>query len=251
MFNIQNEVRNFFIAAGVDFQTNAPGQQGFGGPGAGGFGGQPLPPRKTLFFNDRTGILLVRATLRDLDIIEEAVHALNMAPPEVTIEAKFAEISQTDNKSLGFDWLLGNTLAFGGAVGAQGGSAPSFAGSPSPANPSGVFPGEFGQASAAVNSATDQLLTSNLRNGGNASPIATISGILTDPQFRLVIRALEQRGGVDILQAPKVTTLSGRQARISVEDTLTIIVGLGVQGLGGGGVTGNHGTGTAGTGVSR
>jgi tetratricopeptide (TPR) repeat protein len=249
MFNIQQEVRNFFIAAGVDFATNALGQQ------AGGFGlnGQTpgqTPEQKTLFFNDRTGVLLVRATLRDLDIIEEAVRALNIAPPQVTIEAKFAEISQTDNKSLGFDWLLGNALFAGGAAGMQGGSAPSFAGAATAANPAGVFPGEFGSPSVPINAATDQLLTSNLRNSG-AAPVATISGILTDPQFRLVIRALEQRGGVDLLSAPKITTLSGRQARISVEDTLTIIVGLGVQGLGGNGV-GVPGVGApAAAGISR
>ena len=51
-----------------------------------------------------------------------------------------------------------------------------------------------------------------------------------------MIRALEDREGVDLLSAPKITTQSGRQARISIEDTDTIIIGLGVQGLGGGGV---------------
>ena len=85
----------------------------------------------------------------------------------------------------------------------KGGSAPSFAGAATAANPAGVFPGEFGNPSVPINAATDQLLTSNLRNSG-AAPVATISGILTDPQFRLVIRALEQRGGVDLLSAPKI-----------------------------------------------
>jgi general secretion pathway protein D len=68
--------------------------------------------------------------------------------------------------------------------------------------------------------------------------IGTLTGILTDPQFRVVIRALEQREGVDLLSAPKITTVSGRQARISIEDTQTIILGFSVQALGGGGVTG-------------
>src|SRR5204862_6324132 len=108
--------RQFFTTAGVDFTT----------------------PGKQLFFNDRNGMLMVRATLLDLDIIEQAVQVLNMSPPQVTIEAKFAEVTQDDTKALGFDWFLGNTLVHNGSVGLQGGSAPSY-GSPgssgSSANP--------------------------------------------------------------------------------------------------------------------
>ena len=40
----------------------------------------------------------------------------------------------------------------------------------------------------------------------------------------MVIRALEQRDGVDLLSAPKVTTLSGRQAQISVVDARRIVL---------------------------
>src|SRR4029078_6667016 len=60
-------VRNFFVAAGLSFQTN---QFGAGG----GFGQQPggAAPgqQKAIFFNDRTGVLMVRATLQELDIVE-------------------------------------------------------------------------------------------------------------------------------------------------------------------------------------
>jgi tetratricopeptide (TPR) repeat protein len=234
MSTVQDAVRNFFIAAGVDFNTNqvAFGQQA-------GLG--PRPPQKAIFFNDRNGILFVRATLRDLDIIEGALQALNVTPPQVTIETKIAEISQRDNKAVGFDWFLGNVLAKDGKVGFQGGTAPSFAdsgGNANPANPGGTFPGEFGIPSQAPNSATDQLITSGLTGNSAIPAIGTLTGILTDPQFRVVIRALEQRQGVDLLSAPKITTLSGRQARISIEDTQTIILGFSVTGLGGGGVGG-------------
>lgn len=231
MATIQQAVRNFFVAAGVDFRTNQT-QLGPGAFGPGGGAGQL--PEKALFFNDRTGLLMVRATMRDLDLIEQAIQALNVAPPLVEIEAKFAEISQTDNKAVGFDWYLGNFLMGGGAMGIQGGTAPSFRDTGTKANPSGTFPGEFGVPAVTPNPATDQLLTSGFQKNGGIPAVATFSGILTDPQFRLVIRALENREGVDLLSAPKVTTVSGRQARISVEDTQTIIVGLGVGGIGGG-----------------
>jgi general secretion pathway protein D len=221
-----------------------------------------LTPPKSVFFNERSGMLMVRGTMQDLDIVEQAIQVLNMSPPQVTIEAKFAEVSQDDNRALGFDWLLGNTLiGSGGRIGAQGGSAPSF-GSPgtsgSDANPSGVFPGPlpvdpltgaFGVNPGTIApSAGDNVLTSGLRN--SAPAIATITGILTDPQFRVVIRALEQRQGVDLLSAPAITTLSARQAQIKVVDVRSIVVDLDLsQTAGTGLVAGVGDTGAAGSGV--
>jgi hypothetical protein len=52
-----------------------------------------------------------------------------------------------------------------------------------------------------------------------------------------------------LLSAPKITTISGRQARIDIEDTETIILGLSAQGIGGGATTVPGVGGVAGTGV--
>ena len=114
---LQTVVKAFFAAAGVD-----------------------LTAPKAVFFNDRSGVLFVRASLEDLDIIEAAVNTLNVAPPQIHLQAKFAEVTQTDQKALGFQWYLGNTLLGNGNVGVQAGTAPSFTGAPSAANPSqGTF----------------------------------------------------------------------------------------------------------------
>jgi general secretion pathway protein D len=211
---VQNAVRLFFQTMGVD-----------------------LTPPKSIFFNDREGTLLVHASLADLDIIESAVQVLNLAPPQINIKAKFIEVTQTDSKALGLDYYLGNVLMNNGSTGLQGGTAPSFNGAPTPANPVGVFPNPIiPQAN------TDQLITSGLRNTGIPS-LATLSGILTDPQFRVVLRALEQRQGVDLLTEAAVTTLSGRQCQIQVVDLQTIVTGTTVNqtAAGGGGVAGGNG----------
>jgi general secretion pathway protein D len=180
------------------------------------------------------------------------VQALSMTPDQVTIEVKFVEIGQDDAKALGFDWYMGNWNMSSG-IGMQAGTAPSFAGVPSAANPYGVFPGEFGVPSVAPSPTTDQLLTSGLRMteiGGTAIPsMATITGIMTDPQFRVVIRALEQRGGVDVLSAPKVTTVSGRQAQIQIIDLKTIVTYTQAGGVAGGTTTTTGATTTGGVGV--
>jgi general secretion pathway protein D len=101
-------------------------------------------------------------------------------------------------------------------------------------------------------SATDQLLTSGLRTASPAGTktipaLGTITGILTDPQFRLVIRALEQRTGADLLAAPRVTTLSGRQAQIQITELRNIVANqnFGSTASGGGGTTTTTGGGIA------
>jgi len=216
-------VRAYFIAAGVDLSPTLG---------------------KMVFFNDRLGELMVRATLQDLEIIEQAVELLNQAPPQLTIEAKFVELSQEDSRALGFNWYLGNTLLNQGAIGVQGGTAPSYQGNSTAANPSGIFPGPgtangngtyTAGAAAVAPSASDNLLTSGLRNvygpaqtQGQIPTVATISGIMTDPQFRVAIEAIQQRTGSDLLSAHKVTTLSGRQTHIAAQDLVTIVTSVSI-----------------------
>jgi type II secretory pathway component GspD/PulD (secretin)/tetratricopeptide (TPR) repeat protein len=223
---IQSVARQFFTTAGVDF--TAPGKQ--------------------LIFNDRLGMLMVRATLTDLDVIDQAVQVLNMAPPQISLEAKLMEVTQEDIKALGFDWWLGNWTMNNGAIGAQGGSAPSFQGQPDPGgpNPGGVFPNTSPPIPAGP---TDGLLSGGLRNFANAPAIATLTGILTDPQFRVVVRALEQRRGVNVMAAPKVTTMSGRQAQVKAVEVRYIVTANDLSQTGGGGTATTVGTATGGGGV--
>lgn len=209
---ISETVRNFFIAAGVT-----------------------LDPPKQLFYNDRTGVLMVRATLSDLDIIEQAIQVLNIPPPQLSIKARFAEVNLNQNRALGFDWFLGNSLLDKGRIGAQGGTAPSFDGNATAANPYGIFP--FPDATGfnrIAPSTTDGLLTSGLRNDTTPT-LGTVSGILTDPQFRFAIRALEQRGGINVLNAPEVVTTSARQTQIKAVDVKFVVTDLNLNQTGSGG----------------
>jgi type II secretory pathway component GspD/PulD (secretin)/tetratricopeptide (TPR) repeat protein len=211
--DIQTAVLNFFDAVGV-----------------------PLVAPKTVFFNDRQGTLTVHATADDLDLIEAAINTLNIAPPEVTIRTRFVEVNQDDSKAIGFDWYLGNFLMNNKSIVGSGGSQPSFTGAPSTANPEGTFPGSLLGGTAIAPSAGDGLLTGGLRNSANAPALATVTGILTDPQFRVVLHALEQRNGADLLNEGQVTTLSGRQAQFQVVDVQTIVTGTQTGGNEGGNV---------------
>lgn len=224
MAAVQTSVIQFFATVGVDLSP----QNG-----------------KNVFWNDREGTLMVRATSQELDVIEAAIQVLNIAPPQINVRSKFVEVTQNDSKALGFDWYLGNFLMGGGAVGAQAGTAPTFQGNPTAANPTGEFPGNIAGGTTIPPAATDGFLTGGLRQSGQ--PIGTITGILTDPQFRVVINALEQRDGADVLTEGSITTLSGRQAQIQVIDLRFIVTGINVQTDTGGGGVGAGGTGVVAT----
>jgi len=174
--------------------------------------GVEIAAPKMVYFNDRTGMILVRATTADLEIIETAVAVINEAPAQVTIETRFVEISEQDTHSLGFGWILGNTV-----TGPNSGAATSGGSQLTPTNTGGTFP------PPGAPSVTDGNVTPEGSTITNAPESLSVTGILTDPQFRVVITALDRRKGVDIMFAPRVTTLSGRQTQIKSVNIQTII----------------------------
>jgi Tfp pilus assembly protein PilF len=197
--------------------------------------GVNLNPPKSIFFNDRLGLLFVHATMEDLDTIESAIQALNQVAPQVHIKSRFIEVQQNDSAGLGFDWYLGQ-FNVGGGVAAQAGNAGTVNVPASPANPSGSFPGN--QVSGTVSS-TVQSLTSGLNNS-TLPAIGTLTGILTDPNFQVVLHALQQRQGVQELAEPEVTTTSGRQTEMRATTIQTIVTSYSFQ-------QGASGTTTSGT----
>jgi len=202
--NISTQARLFFSTLGVNLAL----------------------PGKSIFFNDRLGELFVRATSDDLDTIENAIEVLNHVAPQVHIKARFIEILEGNDTALGFDWYLGNYV--NGKVVANGGSAPSLNVPTTAANPLGSFPGNS-TASQILPSSTDQNITSGLRNPLGAPALTTVTGILTDPNFRVVINALEQRTGSETLAEPEVVTTSGRQTQMRATLLQAIVTGVGFQ----------------------
>jgi tetratricopeptide (TPR) repeat protein len=184
------------------------------------------PPGKSVFFNDRLGVLFVKATESDLDTIERALQVLNQVPPQVHIKARFIEVQQTDDNELGFDWYLGQ-FNLGNQVVGQGGSAASSTVPVSTANPYGVFPGNPAAGTTIAPSSTDQSLTQGLRS--SAPTLATFTGIMTDPNFRVALRALSQRTGAETLGEPEITVLSGRQTQMRATSVITVVVGINFQ----------------------
>jgi general secretion pathway protein D len=197
--------------------------------------GVEFPPGASANFNPGSSRLVVRNTAPNLDLIESLVDAaMGEQPTQVEIEAKFVEISQNNLKELGFDWALGPfSLPGSDAIFGSGGTIipPGQAGQWPFVNPgtsqvvgsdsitSGLRSGSGTgpEAGLSVNS-LNALLAQNagIAGGGAAPGFFALSGVFTNPQFQMVIRALNQKKGVDLMASPKVTTKSGQKATISI-----------------------------------
>lgn len=191
--------------------------------------GVTFPPGASAHFLPQSSRLIVRNTADNLELVDAIVEQANTsAPKQVEIEAKFLEITQTNLKELGFDWLLGqfnvpgSTRVFGS--GGTSGTGPAvqannFPFVPPNGDPVGQFPVTSGNRSgnfAISGNAIDSLLAGGTNAAALAPGIFGLSGVFTDPQFQVVIRALSQKKGIDLLSSPRVTTKSGQRAQIQV-----------------------------------
>jgi beta-lactamase regulating signal transducer with metallopeptidase domain len=152
--SILDALKRHLTKAGVDFQR----------------------PGMTIFYNDRSQRLMVRAADDELETVENVVQMINSRPPQLVLTIKAVEVSLSSSNAM-WEWFLGGTLKTNTSV-------------------------------------------------GNKPTETTVTGILTEPQFRAVRRDLEKRGGTDLISAPEVTTQSGRQAQIKVMDIRYIVTDL-------------------------
>jgi type II secretory pathway component GspD/PulD (secretin)/tetratricopeptide (TPR) repeat protein len=189
--------------------------------------GVSFPPSASATFWPHSGTLIVRNTQDNLDMVDALVDQANAsAPKQVSIESKFVEINQNNAKELGFDWLLGpfslNGKVFGAGGTAGNGVPVDSANFPFNANgvPIGQNPVTSGNRSgdfAISANALDALLLPGLGQAVGVAPsMFGLAGVFTNPQFQVVIRALNQKKGIDLLSAPSVTTKSGQRAIIEV-----------------------------------
>ncbi len=210
--------------------------------------GVTFPEGSSANFLPSSSKLVVRNTQTNLDLIDQLVDLGNTsAPSQIEIEAKFVEITQNNLKELGFDWLLGQFgLPFGTGVYGGGGTA-GFGG-----DIQGTSTQATGTTSSSTNSAypfqapnsngvpigasslTSGPITSGNRSGstaisvnaidgllfagpaGPAPGVLALAGVFTNPQFQVVLRALDQKKGIDLLSAPRVVTKSGQRATIQL-----------------------------------
>jgi general secretion pathway protein D len=199
--------------------------------------GVTFPPGASATYLASSSKLLVKNTQANLDLIDSLVEvALSTPPSQVEIEARFLEVTQNNLQELGFDWLMGafnlpaGSGVYGGG-GTVGNQAASSVGNYPFVSPSGVPAGAMNVAggnvtagnvtagnqtgSAAIQAnALDALLFPTA--AGPAAGVLALAGVFTNPQFQVVLRAINQQTGVDLVSSPKVTVTSGRKATINI-----------------------------------
>jgi general secretion pathway protein D len=194
--------------------------------------GVTFPPGATAYFIASTSKLIVKNTQSNLDLVDTLVENSLTAPPsQVEIESKFLEVTQNNLKELGVDWLLGQfAMPFGSGVYGGGGTpglnqtvnnnaypvlGPGGLPIGATSSTSGPITGGNRSGSAAISvNAVDALLFGTPL--GPAPALMSVAGVFTNPQFQVVLRALNQQKGVDLVSAPKVTTKSGVRATIQI-----------------------------------
>ena len=207
--------------------------------------GVNFPPGASANYMPSSSRLIVKNTDQNLELVDALVETATEAPEtQIEIKAKFLEITQNNLNEMGFDWLLGTFGAFKlpGGTGVSGGGGVEATGN---TINKGSFPLNYPEEDTRDNpakrslligqtSTTQGRLTPGLRSGSTAisinaidalllnSPIGpaagalAVAGAFTDPEFQVVLRAINQKKGVDLISCPTVTTKSGTQAKVEI-----------------------------------
>ncbi|MCH9023337.1 MAG: type II and III secretion system protein, partial [Planctomycetes bacterium] len=183
-------------------------------------------------FIPSTSTLLVRNTPANIQLIDSMVIASRDEGAKIIkIDFRMITVSEFRLNELGFDWLLGAANVPGSvgtffSGGTRGNTNPIPASEypfvpPGSNTPVGFNPVTAGNRTGNIqtNLNIDDILESNTTSVGgtnitNAPGVFAVSGVFTDPQFQMVIRALNQQKGVDRVCSASIVTRSGDKAVI-------------------------------------
>lgn len=211
----EEAIKNFLVKAGVEF-----------GPGA------------TVAFDGSK--LWVTNTRRNLDKVRNILLRYSETK-QVEIEAKFMEVNQGVLKELGFNWNVSRKNADGtystlfstvgrnttGVISTYNNRtlANSITSASAGSTPITILKPASEVTAAVPNPYTVEpvvpLLPSTINMASGAAQAAnTVLGVINGYDVSLIVNALEQRQGSDLLCAPKVTVISGSTASITVSQRM-------------------------------
>ncbi len=146
-----------------------------------------LSQRGTVLVDDRTNTLIIKELPDFIDTVIAVIESLDIPEPQVMIEARIIETTKRFSRTLGINW------------GFQGIASPEFG------NTTGLqFPNQI-NAQGGV-----QLLT----GGSNGFLDISLGNVLNSFTLDATLQAAENEGLINILSAPKITTLNNEQASI-------------------------------------
>lgn len=164
--------------------------------------GVPFPEGTSITYIPAQTLLIVKNTAENLEAFEDILNKLNVPTILVEIEARFVEIGQADLEELGLEWILTDNWEL----------AEKSSGLPKSMRERIQM--NKGPITKGLRELDSRLGVS--KSGGQLGNIASISSILTNPELTVILHALQQKDGANLLSAPKVTTKSGSPAEIKV-----------------------------------
>ena len=194
--------------------------------------GITFPEGANAGFNAASSTLTITNTDANIDAVRRLVEeAVASAANQVVVTVRLLETTQEDLQELGYDWLLGQFNVPGSdRVFAGGGTSPLATPGlgetpfvrPGSDIPVGRFPITAGnrsgdQISDLADGIDGVLQGAPTGSSESRSPgIFSVAGVLTDPQVQLVVRALNQKTGIDVGMSPELVTRSGQRASVSI-----------------------------------
>ncbi|MEM0895794.1 MAG: Amuc_1098 family type IV pilus outer membrane protein [Verrucomicrobiota bacterium] len=188
--------------------------------------------------DQNSGQLVIRNTPDNLSVVESLIAAVRKGGPRnVIIEVKMIEVNHSTLEEKGFDWLLdgfnlpGSDRVFGSGGTVGNSSAPVtgdnalldyplfLPGSTTPLGRNPITSGNRSGAFAIEGDGIDAQIQQS--NNVQATPARTpgifgVQGAFTDPQFQVVLRALDQTSGIDTITSPTTITRPGQRASVEV-----------------------------------
>jgi type IV pilus assembly protein PilQ len=186
-----------------------------------------LSARGSVTVDKRTNVLIIKDVLENLVKAEGLVRSLDTETPQVLIEARIVEANTNFLRDVGVQW--GGDMNFSPAYG-------NATGLPFP-NSVGVTGGVDAAESNTVNSGTANPghFAVNLPAAvgfGSGGAVGFIFGSASgSTRLNLRLSALENKGAVKIVSAPKITTLDNHKAKIGqgVSIPISVVSAAGVN----------------------
>ncbi len=180
-----------------------------------------LSPGGDLDYIEEQNVIIVRDTAQVHAQIREMLDRFDVEPAQVFCDVKFVSSSNEDLFSLGVDY--GD---LGPQIGLSGGQVPI------------TFPFNLGSGGfedlLIANPTGEGPFANDVDNFGDALVPDTIFGALSFTQVSATLRMLQRDTSTEVIQAPKLVALDGREATIFVGETIRYAEAKSEQGQAGG-----------------
>ncbi len=182
-----------------------------------------LSPGGDLDYILEQNVIIVRDTAQVHASIKEMLDRLDVEPAQVFVDVKFVSTSNNEVFNLGVDY--GD---LGPAVSISGGQVPVTL-------PFNLGSGGFEDGIIASPTGTGPFANADGSGNGGATVIPdTIFGALSFTQVAATLRLLQRDAYTEVVQAPKIIALDGREATIFVGETIRYAEAKSEQGQAGG-----------------